>query len=79
MITVIKSVISGVLNGTVSSMEWTVGAECWSGVLELNIPNFGMEKWATLPSIQTKPCHSLENTKNINFHSAGVGVNSYQT
>ena len=54
-------------------LERSVGVEYWSGV----VPNFGMEKWATLPSIQTKPGHILENTKNINFHSAGVGVNSY--
>ena len=41
--------------------------------------NFGMKPWAALPSIQTKPGHILENTKTINFHSAGVGVKSYQT
>ena len=56
-------------------LEWSVGAEYWSGVES----NVGVKKWATLPSIQTKPGHILENTKNINFHSAGVGVNSYQT
>ena len=52
-------------------MEWGVGVEYWSGV-----------EWrqtlAALPSIQTKPGHILENTNNIKFHSAGVGVNSYQ-
>ena len=39
--------------------------------------NFGVKTCATLPSIQVKPDYILENTKNINFHSAGVGVNSY--
>ena len=46
-------------------LEWGDGVEYWSGII--------------LPSIQTKPGHILENTKNINFHSAGVGVSSYQT
>ena len=41
--------------------------------------NFGVKRWATLPSIQTKPGHVLENTKNIAFHSAGMGANSYLT
>ena len=53
-------------------MEWSIGVE-WSGVES----KFRAEKWAALPSIQTKPGHILEHTKNINFHSAGV--NSYQT
>ena len=41
--------------------------------------NFGVKKWAALLFIQTKPGHILENIKNINFHSAGVGLNSYRT
>ena len=45
----------------------------WSGV------KFWSEKVSSLPFIQTKPGRILENTKNINFHSAGVDVNSYQT
>ena len=49
--------------------------EYWSGVES----KFGVKKWVALPSIETKPGHILENTKNINFHSAGVGLNSYQT
>ena len=49
-------------------LEWSIKVES----------NFGVKLWATLPSIQTKPGHILENTKNINFHSAGVGVNSYE-
>ena len=58
--------------------------ESWSGVLESSTgveceSYFGVKTWAALPSIQTKSGHILENTKNINFHSAGVGVNSYQT
>ena len=56
-------------------LERSVGVAYWSGVES----NFGVKKWASLPSIQTKPGHILENTKNINFHSAGVVVNSYQT
>ena len=56
------------------------GVESWSGVLEYWSgveSNFGVKKWAALPSIQTKPGHILENTKDIN--SAVAGVNSYQT
>ena len=50
-------------------LEWSNGVES----------DFGVEMWATLQSIQTKSGHILENTKNINFRSAGVDVNSYQT
>ena len=49
--------------------------EYWSGAES----NFGVKKWAALPFIQTKPGHILDNTKNTNFHSEGVRVNSYQT
>ena len=42
-------------SGTVHSMVWSVGAECWSGVGSI----FGVEKWATLPSIQIKLDHIL--------------------
>ena len=50
-------------------LEWSIGVES----------NYRVKMWAILPSIQTKPGHMLENTKTINFHSAGVDVNSYQT
>ena len=56
-------------------LEWSVGVAYWSGMES----NFGLKKCAALPSIQTKPGHILENTKNINFHSASFGVTSYQT
>ena len=56
-------------------LEWSVGVEYLSGVES----NFGVKKCAALLSIQTKPGHILENTKNIHFHSASVGVTSYQT
>ena len=47
------------------SLEWSTGVES----------DFGVKKWAALPSIQTKPGHILENTRT----AAGVGVNSHQT
>ena len=37
-------------------LERSVGVEYWSGVES----NFGVKKWATLPSIQTNPDHILE-------------------
>ena len=56
-------------------LEWLVGVECWSGLESI----FGVKRWAALSSIQTKPGHILENTKNIIFHFVDMGVNSYQT
>ena len=53
--------------------ERNVGVEYWSGMES----NFGVENWAA-NAIHSKPGHVLEKTKNINFHSADVGVNSYQ-
>ena len=56
-------------------VECSSGVEYWSG----GGSNFGVKMWVTFPSIQTKPGHIFENTKNINFHSACMGANAYQT
>ena len=53
-------------------LEGSTGVQ-WSQILEWKS---GLH---VLAIHSVKPGHTLENTKNTNFHSAGEGVNSYQT
>ena len=55
-------------------LERSIGMDIWSGVEWSQILEW--KSGLLMPTIQTKPGHVLENTKNRNFHSAGVGVNS---
>ena len=72
-------------------MEWSVGADYWSGVFEWSGVKFWSKKvgYFAIHSDNARPYfrrkknninfHSAGVGVNINFHSAGVGVNYFQT
>ena len=67
------------IKGTEHSKKWSIGAESWSGVLECS----GVKLWSgkvgffAILSDKAMPCFRTYQ-EHKHFHSAGVGVNSYQ-